>query len=347
MTTNGVRGNGGFVLVATLWALAALVILAAYVSDMADAEVERTIRAKQVAQRELQRRSLENTLIYLLVTSRMNHNSVLLESPQRFADHLAEGDFLPSASEDGLLLTGAPYAFGAGLFFSIQDESGLASVNTPRFPLFAAALAHVGLSPAQIALLKPRVQDYIDRDAMLSLNGAESFAYRRQDLPPPPNWYMDSPLELKKVLGVESLLSEEQWQRLRPLLTVRSAVGYNANTMRPELLAGLFDLDEASMVPLLEARAQGPIRGRTQLAMLTGKQVSMDSAELLGRPSRFLRIATWDANRDSRHIVGIELAPYGKQVPWRKNYRYLEPVSDDDWTNAGQSPRTAATPLLQ
>lgn len=339
--------SGGFMLVATLWMLAALVVLAAYVSEMADAETERTIRAKEALQRELDRRSLENTLLYLLATSRMNHNSAVLESRQRFADLLADDEFLPSRGEGELLLTGVPYAAGNGLFFSIQDESGLASVNAPRFPLLAAALAHVGASPDVVATLTSRVTDYIDRDERLTLNGAEAFDYRNRDLPPPPNWYMDSPLELKNVLGVQELLSDEQWRRLRPLVTVRRALGYNANTMRPELLAGLFGLDEDAVAPLLEARLQGPIRGRVQLGMLTGKHIDIDSADLRGVPSSFLRLATWSADRGSRHVVGIELTPYGRQAPWRKNYRYLEPVSDDYRTDAGQRPRKAATPLLQ
>lgn len=334
-------------LVATLWTLAALVILAAYVSDVADAETERTIRAKQALQRELERRSLENTLIYLLATTRMNHNAVLLEPQQRFADYLAQGQVLPRSAEDELLLTGAAYAVGDHLFFSLQDESGLASVNAPRFPLFAAALAHIGLSPKDIATVVPRAADYIDADWRLSLGGAEAFDYQHQNLPPPPNWYMESPLEIKKVLGVDALLSDEQWRRLRPLLTARPALGYNANTMRPELLAGLLGLDEAALAPLLEARAEGPVRGRTQIAMLTGKHIDIASSEMLGMPSRFLRIATWDASRGPRHIVGIELTPFDKDVPWRKNYRYVEPFSDDDWTNAGERPRMAATPLLQ
>ena len=341
------RKSGGFMLVATLWTLAALVVLAAYVSEVADVETERAIRAKEAVQRELRRRSLENTLLYLLATSRVNHNSAVLEWPQRFADRLAEGEFLPNRGDDELLLTGEPYAVGDDLFFSLQDEGGLASVNSPRFPLLDAAFKHVGMAADVIATLKPRIKDYIDRDERLSLNGAETFDYGALGLPPPPNWYMDSPFELKNVLGVEELLSEQQWRRLRSLLTVRPALGYNANTMRPELLAGLFGLDEEAVVPLLEARRQGRIRGRVQLGMLTGKHIEIDAADLRGHPSHFLRMATWSVHRGSRHIVGIELTPFGELAPWRKSYRYLEPVSDDYWTNAGERPRKAATPLLQ
>ena len=333
-------------LLATLWVLAALVVLAAYVSDVTDVEAERAIRAKENLQRELQRRSLENTLLYLLATGRMNHRGIVLETQQRFADYLADGEVLP-AGEGELLATGQPYETADGLGFWIQDESGLASVNSPRFPLFAAALAHVGVSPPNIARIKPRVVDYVDTDQRLSLNGAETYDYRQRDMAAPPDWPMASPLELRRVLGVQEMVSSDQWRRLRPLLTIRPALGYNVNTMRPEVLARLFGLDETALRRVLEARTRGPVRGLRQIAMLTGRHVDIDASDLLGIPSRFLRVATREADGRAHHIVGIELMPFGEDVPWSKNYRYQEPASDDDWTRFGDGPRQAATTLLQ
>ena len=340
------KRDRGFVLLATLWVLAALVVLAAYVSDVTDVEAERAIRAKENLQRELQRRSLENTLLYLLATGRMNHRGIVLEAQQRFADYLADDEVLP-AGEGELLATGQPYETAAGLGFSIQDESGLASVNSPRSRLLAGALAYVGVSSPNIARITSRVVDYVDTDQRLSLNGAESYDYRQRDMAAPPDWPMASPLELRRVLGVQEMVSSDQWRRLRPLLTIRPALGYNINTMRPEVLTGLLTLDEAALRRVLEARAQGSVRWLRQIAMLTGRHMDIDPMALLSIPSRFLRMATWDADGRVRHIVGIELMPFGEDVPWSKNYRYQEPASDDDWTRFGDGPRQAATTLLQ
>ena len=58
------------------------------------------------------------------------------------------------------------------------------------------------------------------RDDALNLNGAERYDYRQRGKPPPLNWIMASPLELKKVLGVDELISPDQWRRLQPLLTL-------------------------------------------------------------------------------------------------------------------------------
>ncbi len=319
----------GFVLVAALWVLAALVVLAAYIDSVATAEVQRATLAKEALQRRLDRRSLENTLLYLLATSRMNHHAVVLEETQRFADALVESELLDVEGDGEILLAGETYAAANGWRFALQDEGGLVSVNFPRSRLFASTLAHIGLPQPAVVALVARAADYIDIDHRLSLNGAEAFDYRQDDLPDPPNWFMASPLELKRVLGVESLVSDAQWRSLRPLLTARPPTGYNINTMHPQVLSGLLDADESALSNLLEARAERPIVGINQIAMLTGRQLDVSAADLRSLPSNFLRISTWHESQQesggARQVLGVELAPYGLEAPWQKNYRYSEP----------------------
>ena len=330
---SAVRTQSGFVLVAALWVLAALVVLAAYIDTVATAEVQRATLAKQSLERELARRSLENTLLYLLATNRMNHRALVLEEQQRFASGLAEGALLGVEGDGELLLTGATYAAANGLRFAIQDESGLVSVNRPRSPLFAAALERVGLRPPAVVATVARVADYIDLDHRLTLNGAEAFDYRRRNLPPPPNWEMVSPLELRRVLDVDTLVADEQWRRLRPMLTARVPPGYNLNTMQPQVLSGLLDFDDAAALePLLEARAQTPLIGVNQVARLTGRQLNINPSQLTTLPSNFLRISIWHESEEAngraaglRHVLGVQITPFGQEVPWQKDYRYQEP----------------------
>ena len=328
------RAQSGFVLVAALWVLAALVVLAAYIDTVATAEVQRATLAKQSLERDLARRSLENTLLYLLATNRMNHRALVLEEQQRFASGLAEGALFGVEGDGELLLTGATYAAANGLRFAIQDESGLVSVNRPRSPLFAAALERVGLRPPAVVATVARVADYIDLDHRLTLNGAEAFDYRRRNLPPPPNWEMVSPLELRRVLGVDTLVADEQWRRLRPMLTARVPPGYNLNTMQPQVLSGLLDFDDAALEPLLEARTQTPLIGINQVARLTGRQLNIDPTQLTTLPSNFLRISIWHESEEAngradgqRHVLGVQITPYGQEVPWQKDYRYQEPAA--------------------
>ena len=244
------RSAGGFILVTTLWVLAGLALLAAYIDRMVASDVERALMAVHRLESDLDRRSTEATVIYLLATGRMNHRGLILEERQQFSDSL------PLHGDGELRVQGEVYAGLGGTRFSIQDEGGLASVNAPEFPLLEALLKRAGVAAADLEWIVPRVRDYIDGDDAPVLNGAEDYHYRQGGSDPPLNWIMASPLELRKVLGVEALLPPHRWRRLWPLLTVRPVFSYNFDTMRPEILAALFDLDERNVQDVLEERGE-------------------------------------------------------------------------------------------
>ena len=343
------RGSsGGFVLVATLWALAALAVLAAYIDGVVAGDLRQAMETRRGLEAELARRSTEATLVYLLSTGRMNHRALILEAEQRFTNALPEDAALPDHGDGEILVTGAVYAGPDDTRFSIQDESGLVSVNAPRFPLFSDLLEHAGIPASDVERIVARVEDYIDSDHTLTLNGAEHYDYERSGEPPPLNWIMASPLELRSVLGVEDLMAIAQWRRLRPLLTMRPVFGYNFNTMHPEILAVLLGLDRGGLRGVLEEREKASISRLTRLAMLSGKHLDIDEMEVRILPSRFLRIAVGHESEGSRVLSGIVLTPLGELAPWRKDYRYTEHIGTHGAPAAPREPPLAvATALLQ
>ena len=338
----------GFVLVATLWILAGLAILAAYIDRVVASDLQYAVEARESVQAEIERRSAEATLHYLLATGRMNFRGLILESEQRFSNSLDEDEYLPDHGDGEVRVTGVVYAGVGGARFSIQDEGGLVSINAPRSPLFAAILEHAGVSLPDVERIVARVEDYIDSDDTLTLNGAEHYDYRERGAPPPLNWIMASPLELTKVLGIDELIASAQWERLLPLLTVRPVVGYNFNTMRPEILAALLDLDESGVQGVLEEREKVALSRLGQIAMLSGKHLDIDEMEMRVIPSRFLRVTVWHDGGGPRIVTGLVLTPLGDRAPWRMDYRYLVPTSADDGSGtAREPPLEAATGLLQ
>ena len=337
---------GGFILVATLWVLAGLAVLAAYIQGVAEADVARAALAKQSFERELDRRSTEATLIYLLATGRMNHRALILEGEQRLADFLEDGEQLPVRGDGEIFVTGEVYAGLGETRFSIRDESGLAPANSPYTFLHRAALKRVGIPSPDATRIMRRIEDYIDTDSTARLNGAERFDYVQRGLPPPPNWLMASPLEIRKVLGLDDLIAPAQWLRLRPLLTMRQGVGLNFNTMHPELLAALIDGHEHAVQRLLDERARLPIRTLDQIAELTGRHLDIDPMDLRILPSDLLRISTWHPS-GARWLAGIQLTPYVDGAPWRKDYQYTESVIDDDARTPEGDLRKPATALFQ
>ena len=363
----------GFVLIATLWTLAAMAVLAAYIDSVASADIERATVAKAALERELARRSTEATLGYLLATGRMNHRGLMLEPEQSFSD--VEGNRGPDRSVGVIAASGEAYAGVGGTRFSVQDENGLVSVNYPRTAHFTAALSHVGVASTDVTRIVPRVEDYVDMDDDLRLSGAERFDYERtaapdpagrtpayrtsvivrardrspvasgtapgpgsrtaaQPRPPsdfrfpnPSNWTMITPVELKRVLGVDAVITPAQWRRLLPMLTMRQTTGYNFNTMPRDVLESVLELDRGTVNNILAERAERPVSSLNHIAMLTGTHVDMNPEDVRGLPSRFLRVSIWHNASGLRSIVGMALTPYG-DAPWRIDYRYTEPTTE-------------------
>ena len=333
--------SAGFVLVATLWVLAGLTVLASYIDGVTTANVERAIAARHALHRELDRRNTETTLIYLLATNRKNHRALIVDNEQRFMEFIDEQ--MPDKGDAEIALTGQAYAGLGEIRFAIQDEAGMVPVNAPNAPQLAAMLRHVGVSAQNAVRIVARLTDYVDIDADLSLNGAERFDYTRHGLPPPPNWLMASPLELKKVLGVEGIITDDQWRRLRPVLTMRQGVGLNVSTMPPGLIAALLDTDEQAVRDIVAESATDPL-DVNRLMRLAGWQATIDPEELRVLPADHLRITTWHAG-GARHVAGIHLTPYVDGAAWRQDYRYTESPVDNAIDLS--APVRPAAPLLQ
>ena len=320
-----VPGQRGFILIATLWTLAVLAVVAAYIANVVESDVERAIAARGALQDEVDRRSTEATLLYLLATSRMSHRGLILETSQRFTP---AGENPPASRGDGeLTLGGEPHTGLGRSRFALQEENGLASVNLPGDPQFAAVLRRVGVPRQEIGWIISRIRDYSDLDDALSLNGAERVDYARRNRPPPANWFLATPVELQRVLGLDTALAPAQWHRLRPLLTARIAPGYNFNTMRPEVMAALLGVEESALAQLLAERDERPIADLDRVADLTGRRPNVDPDFVFARPSIALRISLWSADAPMRETVGLTLTPTSEIAPWRKEYWYTEPVA--------------------
>ena len=318
----------GFILVATLWVLAGLAVLAAYIDSTVNANIEQAIRIKSTLQEDLDRRSTEATLLYLLATNPMNYRGLLMFEQQSFSDGLGAA---PQQGDGELWMDGTPYQGLGGWSFALQDEFGLVSLNQPRAWPLEALLRWLGVSAPNRTRAVFRILDYIDEDSNLTLDGAERFAYLQRRQPPPANWIMATPVELRRVLGFAELLTPEQWRRAKPLLTVRPPAGYNFNTMPAELVAAMLGVDAAAAEKVLQMRDRGPILDRQSLFEITGAIGSrIDEGEVLRRPSRFVRLALWRPNRSQRLVAGVELTPFAEDAPWRKDYQYWEQFPEDD-----------------
>lgn len=332
----------GFILAATLWALVALTVVAAYIDGVTRTNVDNAYRAKRMLQAELDRRGTEATLLYLLATNRMNRRSLVLETEQRSATGAVNLD----DTGDGTLRLGGEVYQGLGeTAFSLQDELGLVSVNAPTYPQLSQILTSIGVPRDDVAALMPRLRDYIDVDGELLLDGAEAYDYARTGRPPPANFFLATPMELNRVLGAEGLLDRAQRWRLRAMTTPRLVSGLNFNTMPPEVAAAVLETDMDDLDAFLAAREEAPLTDLDRILELTGRAADIPSDRVVPAPSIALRLSTWWRHGGPQTVVGITLSPAARyqppvSAPWRKEYRYSEP-------GRPTTPlRQAPTPLL-
>ncbi|MDE0441404.1 MAG: type II secretion system protein GspK [Gammaproteobacteria bacterium] len=332
----------GFILAATLWALVALTVIAAYIDGVTRTNVDNAHRAKRMLQAELDRRGTEATLLYLLATNRMNRRSLVLETEQR----PNTGTVMLDDTGDGVLRLGGEAYQGLGeVAFSLQDELGLVSVNAPTYPQLSQVLTSIGVPGGDVAALMPRLSDYIDVDGDLILDGAEAYDYARTDRPPPANFFLATPMELNRVLGAENLLDRAQRQRLRAMTTPRLVSGLNFNTMPPEVAAAVLETEIDDLDAFLAAREEAPLTDFDRILELTGRAADIPSERVAPAPSIALRVSTWWQHGGPRTVVGITLSPAARyqppvSAPWRKEYRYSEP------SRPATALRQAPTPLL-
>ena len=337
-TRGGALGQRGFVLVTAVWVLAALVLLVDYVTGVAVAHRERAELARRSLQDDLDARGTEATVLYLLSTGRMNYRGLVLERQQRFR---VFGSSVALPPGEGVLgADGTPY-FGVGrIRFSVQDEDGLASLNKLSV-IFPWVMRHAGLSALDVDRLIPRIADYVDLGSALELNGAEASDYEIAGRQPPSNWFMASPMELKRVLGASEMIPPERWNWLRRVTTTAINNTPNFNTMPVELLAALFAGDEAAARRVAQHRERAPLTGIYMVNPIAGYDLPA-TGDFSPHPSKRLRIALWRVGDRRRTVIGVTMTPGSVITPWRKEYRYIEPVA------GGSAPyRQAETPLFQ
>ena len=329
----------GFILVATLWVLAGLGLLASYIDGLTDQNVQRALQHKHNIQHELDLYSTQATLVYLFATSRMNDRALILEPKQ----YLVRGDaVVPGRGAQEILMNDTVYRGLGDVLFSIQDEGGLAPVNSHRFPSFSNMLNSVGLSDSARSLVIGRLQDYTDKNQVLSLNGAEFFEYRQKKLPMPANGLMKSPLELRKLMGFSEMITAEQWADLRPYLTMREVDGYNFNVMPKAVLMALFGNQQAVVQAIISLREEQRIHSLSQIEHVTGKRYLLDREDVRDIPSQAIRISLWKKNTARRTFSGVEFTPFEEASPWRTDYHYSE--QHDEATIEGNSGQVQDAP---
>jgi type II secretory pathway component PulK len=346
------RRTGGFILIVVLVALVVITLLATAVATSTDRALAQAQEDSRLVSAEISQFSTRETLLFLLATQRQTVAGITVD------DQVANsyGNALWAAGPDDVstlpppLPVGNEIALNASIYlapdgqrFSLQDDSGLFSVNWTPEPIRSGVLASLGVDRARQGSLEAVRLDYQDPDVAYRIGGAEAEAYEEADLPPPTNSTILSPLELRRMPGWRELVAGLDDRQLLSRFTTARTFALNVNTAPVEILRGLPGADASVTERIVAQRQALPFLLRWEF--LQTYPLALDDES----PVSFLASGTgnlllWDTSGGPVRLIHWSLTPVDEDGrPWRIDYEIKLPRD----TETGPSPaRTPATALL-
>ncbi len=315
----------GVALVAVLWVLTLLAVLATAVTvdartDMALARnAEASARAEAMADAAILRTIValrsepegseedESPLAAFIASRPQLEDSIVRRmGPEVMMEALPLAD-------SGVALDGQPSTMvlgGGTVTVSVQAAGGLIDLNTAHDALLEGLFRTAGMSAKAAQALAAAIRDYADEDDLIREGGAEAAEYRGAGLPPPKNGPFQVPEELQLVLGMTRAL----YAAVRPAITVWSRrPGIDPRLAPPQVLWALPGGNTGQIERLLADRAAGIAR--------TPRLTGVDAVTSLtrGRVFHIRAEAEADAARSVREAV-VRLEAEGQAV---RRYRWL------------------------
>jgi type II secretory pathway component PulK len=315
-------GQQGFVLVATLWAMAIILALAGAFDAYVSHKLEQATELREGLRDRLDLYSTGQSLRYLLATQRYTLQGLTTrpEQPAEYTD--AEGNVRITPVGGELLLDGTAYRGLGDTCFSLQDEAGLVSLN----PLIADDLqwllaAHEKDSRKRDELLASW-QDYRDADALSRLNGAEQDVYLQAGIEAPTNYHLRSPGELHRIWGWSSWFQRHPEFRWWRWLGVGRSILLNLNTMPVSLLAAMPGVGEGAARQLVALRRQAPFASIDDFEQRSGLRLDWPEEKYRFGASEQIQLRLWSGGGRQLSVIALELTPGGLLGPWQQRYHY-------------------------
>jgi hypothetical protein len=310
----------GFVLAITLWLLAGMAVVVGLMTLWALDEVRTATGERIRVEDRLAMVSTRETVLYLAATRDLTLGGLPVrplgddERAMRLLDEF--GAFRRDPLGDELRLDSRPYAGIGGTAFALQDEAGLFPVVWPQDADLDRFLEAQGAEEQQIPRLRDALLDYIDRDALRRLSGAEEREYRQAGQPAPPDRRLRLPDEALRVLGWSELPLETR-DALADRVTTFYTGAVNLNTMPSGLLAtwipGCPDKCEALML----LRDRRPFSSSRDVQTLLAIRLPGD--DLINYrylASEYLRLTFW-GHSGTAWRMHVRLTPLADEAaPW-------------------------------
>ncbi|MBU3023401.1 type II secretion system protein GspK [Aestuariibacter sp. A3R04] len=347
----------GFILVASIWVMAALILMVSAFALWVETSLNRAITQDQYHRGNIDAIATRDILLYIAATEHATTAGINLPDDAGSATQvngMSLDDFLGGAIIDDMgakttTVKGNELAIDASVYkglgvsqFSALDLAGLIPVNSPSTQYSESLLSFINTDPATKDRLVSTLQDYIDKDDVLRVNGAETFQYQQRKLPPPPNTNLFTEFELQHVLGWKDLSALWSDTELLSSLTTANVVPYNINAM-PRLVAQIaFDLDESAAEKFIEERQNGPYQNFRDVSQRTGLNFFTHLDKIRVISSQYLRFSFWPEGARLKREIDVYFLPTTRvgDTPWIVSRDLIVPISESDTLAEPKQPQT-------
>jgi hypothetical protein len=322
----------GFVLVTSIWVLAALVLFVSFIAIATEKVIADTQQVRLSVQSMLDRRATESTVLYLLATQPVTRGGLTV-TPASLQDNELESNGFEFAGGDPFEPTGKEirldakaYAGIGDVLFSLRETSASISLRANRAnsrEYLRHVLRSYGLSRDEITQLVDRLRDYVDRDSEPSINGMEAAGYKAAGYQRPTNRFLSSPTQLKNVPGWSDALGDN-FEHFLDLVTIDAGNRPNFNTAHPEAMI-VYGLNTDAVQKVVGYREQGVFKTLADVNKVTGHLVPIDPLEFTSVPGDFVRLILRDRSSGQAHWIGIKLTPRVGNAPFKIAYRVAIP----------------------
>lgn len=281
LDSRGAPTETGFVLVATLVAVAIVSLAAAWFANQVDSLRDGATRMQRWAELEKNTFSVRESLMYAAAIgirdeAGLNIDKVVLATDARV------------------------YKLGEAVKLSVQDERGLIGINTVDDRWLTRLFSSWGIPSDRQPSMIDGLKDFIDDDDLKLLNGAERAEYLRQGLPPPPNDFLRSREQLQDVLAwkpfwhalakAETAAQPSLVQAVVDHFSVARHFGINVNSAPPLVLASIPGIDPAKVNALLDRRRAAPLRSVADLVPFSNGPLDEDTNGFVGANDWRIRV---------------------------------------------------------
>jgi hypothetical protein len=227
---------------------------------------------------------------------------------------------------DFVALDDRPHRAVNGTIVQLQDTRGLVNINLASREDLLRLLEVYGVPMERRDPLVAKLQDYVDADDLLRLNGAERDEYRRAGRPPPNNAPLRTIWEARRVLGWGEEPSLWFGDDLTRIATAGLVVGYNLNTAPAKVLEVAAGMTAEVALEAVKRRQKLPLTSLDQLVGLPAPRALGDPLRIIMFPSDALRVTLRDPPSGRLREFVLRTTPVSPAAPWVIDYVFDPPT---------------------